>query len=199
MSTERSGRLPPTKPDDLTGERRKYADALVTSTLPWAERSGFAAQDDDGHLLGPFAALALCPRQARGFSEWVRADQKGSSLAAGIREIVILTVGVAWRASYEIYAHVAVARSVGLPESVIDGLREHAPNDTFTPEQLAAHRFTDQLVRDHAVDDDTYANALELFGQDGVLDIVHLAGMYLATSALLNAFEVPAPEIPAAS
>ena len=40
--------------------------------------------------------------------------------------------------------------------------------------------------------------ALDAFGRDGVLDIVHLVGMYLATSALLNAFRVPAPEIPPA-
>ena len=44
--------------------------------------------------------------------------------------------------------------------------------------------------------DATYAAAQEAFGRDGVLDMVHLTGMYLATSALLNAFEVPAPPIP---
>ena len=48
------------------------------------------------------------------------------------------------------------------------------------------------------IDDETYAAALGSFGRDGVLDMVHLIGMYLATSALLNAFEVPAPEIPPA-
>ena len=46
------------------------------------------------------------------------------SLPRPIREVVILTVGVAWQAEYEIYAHVAVARAVGLSETVIDGLRQ---------------------------------------------------------------------------
>ena len=48
-------------------------------------------------------------------------------------------------------------------------------------------------MRTHRVDDETYAAAEQAFGRDGVLDMVHLIGMYLATSALLNAFEVPAP------
>jgi 4-carboxymuconolactone decarboxylase len=33
-----------------------------------------------------------------------------------------------------------------------------------------------------------------VFGQRGVIDMVHLIGIYLATSALLNAFEIPAPD-----
>ena len=53
-------------------------------------------------------------------------------------------------------------------------------------------------MRTRAVDDATYRTALEAFGQDGVLDMVHLIGMYLATSAVLNAFEIPAPPIPRA-
>jgi 4-carboxymuconolactone decarboxylase len=116
-------------------------------------------------------------------------------LPAPIREVVILTVGVAWQADYEIYAHVAVARHVGLPETVIDGLRQGS-TEGLGDDELAAHRFADELVRSHRVTPATYDAAVERFGRDGVLDMVHLVGMYLATSALLNAFEVPAPPIP---
>jgi 4-carboxymuconolactone decarboxylase len=63
-------------------------------------------------------------------------------------------------------------------------------------DQRTAHRFADELVRTHRVADATYAAAEVAFGRDGVLDMVHLVGMYLATSALLNAFEIPAPPIP---
>ena len=59
-------------------------------------------------------------------------------------------------------------------------------------------RFVDELVRTHRVSDDTYAAAEAALGRDGVLDTVHLTGMYLSVSALLNAFEIPAPEIPPA-
>ena len=134
----------------------------------------------------------LRPGQAAGFNQWVRNDQKNSSLPKPIREVVILTVGLAWEADYEVYAHVAVARSVGLSETVIEGLRSGS-TEGFGDDEATAHRFTDQLVRRHRVDDETYAAAQEAFGRDGVLDMVHLIGMYLATSAILTAFEVPAP------
>ena len=93
-----------------------------------------------------------------------------------------------------------MARTVGLSETVIAGLlgsgETDGSTDDWAPDELAAHRFTDELVRTHRVSDATYAAAEEAFGRDGVLDMVHLTGMYLATSALLNAFEVPAPPIP---
>jgi 4-carboxymuconolactone decarboxylase len=189
------GRLPRNETLDLDDDQRAARDEILERSARWAERSGFAPTDDRGGLIGPFNAFALRPAPGRAFNRWVQTDQRGSSLSAPIREVVILTVGVAWQADYEIYAHVAVARTVGLTETVIAGLRS---GDTtgFAPDELAAHRFADELVRTHRVADPTYAAALDAFGRDGVLDLVHLVGMYLATSALLNAFEVPAPEIP---
>ncbi len=186
------GRLPRNETLDLDDDQRSAAQDLRERTVPWAEGSGFAGTDDAGGLLGPFNAFALRPGPGRAFSRWVAQDRRDSSLTAPIREVVILTVGLAWDADYEIYAHLAVARTVGLSETVIEGLRSGS-TEGFTRDEVAAHRFTDQLVRTHRVDDATYAAAEEAFGRDGVLDMVHLIGMYLATSALLNAFEVPAP------
>lgn len=186
------GRLPRNETLDLDEDQRSTAERVRDRTARWAEHSGFAPTDDQGGLIGPFNPFVLRPGQARGFNRWVQHDQQNSSLSAQIREVVILTVGVAWQADYEMYAHVAVGRSVGLSETVIDGLLGGS-TEGFTADELAAHRFADQLVRTHRVDDETYATAEQAFGRDGVLDMVHLIGMYLATSAILNAFEIPAP------
>jgi 4-carboxymuconolactone decarboxylase len=189
------GRLPRAESLDLDDEQRAAREEILERSARWAERSGFAPTDDRDGLIGPFNAFALRPAPGRAFNQWVQTDQKQSSLPATIREVVILTVGVAWQAEYEIYAHVAVARTVGLSETVIAGLRRGS-TEGFGDDELAAHRFADELVRIHRVPARTYDAALDAFGRDGVLDMVHLIGMYLATSALLNAFEVPAPEIP---
>ncbi|MHC1562587.1 carboxymuconolactone decarboxylase family protein [Actinomycetospora sp. C-140] len=192
---EWGGRLPRNETLELDDDQRAAREKLLENAGAWAERSGFAPIDDHGGMIGPFNPFVLRPEPARAFNRWVVADQRGSSLSAPIREVVILTVGVAWQADYEIYAHVAVARAVGLSEAVIDGLRRNEA-DGFADDELAAHRFTDELVRTHRVARPTYDAAIEAFGRDGVLDLVHLVGMYLATSALLNAFEIPAPPIP---
>jgi 4-carboxymuconolactone decarboxylase len=188
------GRLPLAEAGTLDQEQRAVAEQLHLFAVPWAEQAGFTPTTDDGYLIGPWNVLVHRPQPARGFNEWVKADQMGSSLPATVREVVILTVGVAWQAVYELYAHTAVARHVGTAQPVIDGVLNHTPNDDFSAAELAAHRFTDELVRARTVTDETYGQTLEVFGQRGVIDMVHLIGIYLATSALLNAFEIPAPD-----
>src|SRR5690242_19481564 len=101
------GRLPRNETLDLDEDQRAVAEQIRGRSVGWAERSGFAATDDQGGLLGPFNAFVLRPGQAQGFNQWVQHDQKHSSLPKAIREVVILTVGTAWDADYEIYAHVA--------------------------------------------------------------------------------------------
>lgn len=190
------GRLPRNETLDLDDEQRAAVDRIRSGTARWAEESGFAATDDEGGLIGPFNAFVLRPRPGAAFNRWVATDQQESSLAATVREVVILTVGAAWGAAYELYAHTAVARSVGLDENAVQALLDGTAAQVLTGDELVVHRFVDELVLTHRVTDDTYAAAEAALGRDGVLDTVHLTGMYLSVSALLNAFEIPAPDGP---
>lgn len=192
------GRLPRNETLDLDDEQRAAVDRIRSGTARWAEESGFAATDDEGGLIGPFNAFVLRPRPGAAFNRWVATDRQESSLPATVREVVILTVGAAWGAAYELYAHTAVARSVGLDENAVQALLDGTAAQVLTGDELVVHRFVDELVRTHRVADDTYAAAEAALGRDGMLDTVHLTGMYLSVSALLNAFEIPAPEIPPA-
>lgn len=190
------GRLPRNETLDLDDEQRAAVDRIRSGTARWAEESGFAATDDEGGLIGPFNAFVLRPRPGTAFNRWAATDQQESSLAGTVREVVILTVGAAWGAAYELYAHTAVARSVGLDENAVQALLDGTAAQVLTGDELVVHRFVDELVRTHRVADDTYAAAEAALGRDGVLDTVHLTGMYLSVSALLNAFEIPAPDGP---
>ncbi|ALE82313.1 carboxymuconolactone decarboxylase family protein [Pseudonocardia sp. HH130629-09] len=190
------GRLPRNETLDLDDEQCAAVDRIRSGTARWAEESGFAATDDEGGLIGPFNAFVLRPRPGTAFNRWVATDQQESSLPATVREVVILTVGAAWGAAYELYAHTAVARSVGLDENVVQALLDGTAAKVLTGDERVVHRFVDELVRTHRVTDDTYAAAEAALGRDGVLDTVHLTGMYLSVSALLNAFEIPAPDGP---
>src|SRR5260370_10603635 len=66
---------------------------------------------------------------------------------------------------------------------------EHAKNSN----ELVAHHFARQLSARHRVDDDIYRKAKQAFGEEGMVDMVYLIGIYLVTCALLNGFEIPAP------
>jgi 4-carboxymuconolactone decarboxylase len=189
------GRLPLVRSGLLDEDQFALDNELRAEVVPWAQRSGFCAATAEEDLIGPFNALVHRPGPGKLFIDWVRADQAGSTLAAPLREIIILTIGVAWNSDYEIYAHTAAARHAGIAEPVIAALLNGEPAEQLSAAEAAVHRFTDELVGARSVSDDTYCVALEAVGQAGVLDMVNLIGMYLAASALLNAFQIPAPRV----
>jgi 4-carboxymuconolactone decarboxylase len=123
-----------------------------------------------------------------------RADKASTSLSRRVHEVIVLTVGAAWRSDYELYAHSAVAKVAGLPDAVIRALASGQSPVFEAEEETIAHAFASQLVHKHRVDQDTYADAACAFGNKGLVDMVMLVGLYLTTGAIINAFEVPTPE-----
>jgi 4-carboxymuconolactone decarboxylase len=93
----------------------------------------------------------------------------------------------------EVYAHSAEARKVGLPEGAIQALASGESPEGLTSNELVAHRFARQLTAERRVDDDLYRNAKQAFGEEGLVDMIYLIGIYHVTCALLNGFEIPAP------
>ncbi|AGL16454.1 hypothetical protein [Actinoplanes sp. N902-109] len=107
--------------------------------------------------------------------------------------MVILTVVAAWQAEYAGYAHAVAARGAGVPEASIAALATRKPPPDLPAGQLLAHRFALAVVEDHDVPDALYGEVVATFGEDGTVVLVTLIGQYLATSALLTCFRVPAP------
>src|SRR5260370_38811631 len=79
-------------------------------------------QSADGTLIGPFNPLLECPEISASFWDWQHAEGRYTTLSAREREVVILAVGAVWRASYELYAHSAAARTAGLSPDQVDTL-----------------------------------------------------------------------------
>ena len=187
------GRLPLLDADELDAEQRELLNYLQTTVVPWADAAGFSATTADGTFIGPFNAALRSPTVAGAFLQLQASEERHTSLSDRVRQVVILAVGAAWAADYEIYAHSAVARRCGIPADAVRRLAEGELPDTLGDEEKVAYRFTLQLSRSHRVDDSTFAEARKLFGERGITDIVVLAGAYYTVCGLLNAFNVPAP------
>lgn len=187
------GRLPLVDVTKLDPAQKKMLDYLEASTFSWAKQSGFQYCLPDGRVIGPFNAFLHRPEMGLAFHTWVDAESAHTTLAPDVRQVVILTVGVAWHAAYEIYAHVAVARTAHVEEKTIEAILAGKQPDGASDAILAAWRFTDELVSKRSVSPGVYEAAKAIFGDRGLVDMVNLIGLYLFISALLNAFEVPAP------
>jgi 4-carboxymuconolactone decarboxylase len=187
------GRLPLVDPAALDADQRPLYELLNTQFIPWATANGFTGKTNHGQLIGPFNPLLYHPAISTGYVQLTNAEAAHTHLDKRVREIIILTVGAAWHAHYELYAHTAVARTLGIPDTAIQALAAGQSSDQLTADEQIAHRFAHQLTTQHTVDPDLYQKAEAAFGRPGLIDLVYLTGMYLFTSALLNAFDIPAP------
>lgn len=189
------GRLALLLPEELDDDQRGVYDALVRTVVPEAAHGGFTARLDDGRFIGPFNAMLRTPGITTGLGAWAAAIAR-SGLSEDVRQVVILTVGAAWSAAYEVDAHTAAARAAGVPDHAIGAIvRRDAPHG-LSPRATAAQRLTAALVHDQAVPDDVYREATAAFGDAGVVAILCLIGQYQTISGILACFEVPVPERP---
>jgi 4-carboxymuconolactone decarboxylase len=190
-------RLPLLDPIALDAVQRKLYDHMRPVTLPWAKQAGFEAETADGRLLGPFNSFLYSPELGSAHLDYLATERKVTDLNPRVREVVILTVGVAFEADYEIYAHRAVAVMSGLSRDEIQALaagKELNEHTSLTTDEYIANQFVASLVRGRKVEPTLFAKARDTVGYKGLVDILHLAGIYMTVSVLLNAFDVPAPE-----
>ena len=187
------GRLPLLAPEKLNDAQHTLYDYMEHSRLPEARKGGYQAQLPDGRLIGPFNSFLRTPEIAQALNGWVDAFDKHSKLAPDVRQVVILTVGTYWNASYELYAHTAAGRSIGLADAAIDAIKAgHAPQGVSS-DAAAAYRFVSVLLTERSVPDDVYAATEKVFGVEHLTEILHLVGLYQTISGLLTTFRVPAP------
>lgn len=139
-----------------------------------------------------YQVLLNSPPIAHGWEQMLSAVRNRSSLAPGLRELVILRVAVLNNAPYEFDAHVPHALAAGVPQSVIDAMRS-IPLTADVPLSAAervALRLTDAMTRDIEVADALYAEVRQHFDVQGQIDLVATAAAYNMVSRFLAALQI---------
>ncbi len=193
-SEKLGGRLPLLDPKEISGAQKELYDRENTKMVPWADQAGFRSKTEDGKLIGPFNPMLFSPALGGAFLDLQAAEQSQTTLSKRVREVVILSVGAVWKSEYELYAHRAVGRSVGLSEEAVRMLAAGQLPAELNEEEQIARRYTIQLCREHRVSDDVYRAAELAFERRGLVDMAVLMGTYHTVCTLLNGFEVPVPE-----
>jgi 4-carboxymuconolactone decarboxylase len=187
------GRLPLADPTALSAAQREVFETLTSTVVPWADDIGFQSTTEGGRLIGPFNPALLNPPVTSASGELLSGERKHTSLSARVREVVILAVGAVWQADYELYAHSAVARKVGISDDAIRVLAAGGIPDYLSEDERIAAELTRQLSTQHRVDETLYRQAESHFGRKGLTDIAILIGIYHTVCTTLNLFAIPAP------
>ncbi|HEV8461941.1 MAG TPA: carboxymuconolactone decarboxylase family protein [Gaiellaceae bacterium] len=162
-------------PEDMTPEQRAVVEAIVAGPR--------------GELGGPFPTLLRSPELADRVQALGETIRFRSSLPPSCRELAILAVASRWEAAYEWQAHQEIALQVGVEPEAIEAIRAGRRPDLPAGEH-AAYAFVREIVETGRVSDEAFAAAHEAFGDEGVVDLLGLAGYYTLLAFVLNANDV---------
>jgi len=173
-------RMPPLPAGKMTAAQREAAEEMTAGP-----RKG---------VKGPFVPLLRSPElmdRLQRVGEYLRF---GSSLDQRISEFIMLVVSREWTQQFEWFTHVPLGRKAGIAEETIAALAEgRRPPAMSEPEQVA-YDFCEELFRTRGVCDTTYRRAVAAFGENGVIDMIGVAGYFTTVSMVMNVAHSPASE-----
>ena len=166
----------------------------ITSGKRGEGRSPETFLTPEGGMRGPFNAWffsTVFGEAVQRLGEMVRFE---NSIPPPLRELAILVVAAKWQAQYEWWAHEKIARKEGLDQNVITSLKAGILPDFTHPAEAVVYHFARELIDQQRVSDQSYAKAVELLGEAGVVELAILLGYYTLVSMSLNVFEVSVPD-----
>jgi 4-carboxymuconolactone decarboxylase len=168
-------RLPKLTPDTMTPRQREVYDRIAGKR---------------GKLGGPYQVWLqspeLCERQ-EAMTSYCRWE---CSLPEKLREFGLLLASRFWDAQYSCNAHVDPAIKLGIGLDIIAAVAEKRTPVFSNDDERVFYQFVMELLTDHFVSPPTFAAARDMFGNQGVVDIVASVGAFVTLSMCLNTFEV---------
>ena len=119
--------------------------------------------------------------------------QMQSPLGLDLLQVAILVTGREHDQPYEWSLHELQALSVSLDPAVIDVIRRNMPVANVGNKEAAIIQVGREIFRTHKLSSDTYASALRVLGETGLVDSVALMADYARVCATLTAFNQQMP------
>jgi 4-carboxymuconolactone decarboxylase len=172
-------RMPPIPQEKWTDAQKKAAEEITSG--PRKE------------LVGPFIPLLRSPEfmsRVQRVGEYLRFNTK---LGSNISEFIILLIARQWTQQFEWYSHEALALKAGIKPETIKAIADaHRPAE-MTPDETMVYEFVTELRLRQSVSDPVYAQIVNRFGEQGVIDITGLCGYYTLLGMLMNTARTPLP------
>jgi len=211
LPPERPSTLPPAAGvGPLIGKPAQFTDPLVRPTklpadvypdslcrLPSVQRENLDADgkrvwdivvghDTKTPPIGPVGISFYSPgiaEQMHYLNEYLR---KQSVLGPRMTELTIIVAGREMNHQFEWAAHSPQALRAGADQSIVDVIKYDKPLAGLSEKDAAAIRLGRELFRDKKVSSATFAQAVKLFGRQGVVEMVGIMGNYYMVSLMLD-------------
>jgi 4-carboxymuconolactone decarboxylase len=170
--------------------------AVETQTAEQREAIAEVTDGPRGALVGPFVPLSRAPELMRRLQRVGEHFRWGTcSLPDDVRELAVLMVARHWDQQVEWALHRDLAERAGVPAEVCDAVsqgRRPALGDALE----GTYDVVAELLVHRAVSDVSYARAIARLGEQGIVELVSLAGYYTTLAMVMNTARTPVPDGP---
>lgn len=118
-----------------------------------------------------------------------------TSIAPRLKEVLILRHAFLAKCEYEQFHHRSLARSMNIPDAVVDAL-ESGDFAALAEDERVVAQFTTEVVRDVKPSDETVAAARAIFSDAQIFEMIGLIGIYMITARIIGVSGVAIDEVP---
>ncbi len=177
---------------EMTPKQKEYFDGLMSGPVSGTGSKGVVQGATS--LGAPFNVLLRSPilaERLRKVGEYLRFE---SSIPKRLNEFAILITARTWTAQYEWFAHLRLALKEGLNPDLATDLAQGKRPQNMAPDEEAIYNFCHELHSTHQVSDEHYKAVHDLFGEQGIVDLMVVSGYYVMVSMVLNVNRTPLPQ-----
>lgn len=168
---------------------------IALAKMSDAQKSAYEAiLKSRGKVRGPLEAWLYRPQlaeRAQWLGEYCRYH---SILPPRLSELAILTIAKLWRSEFEWWAHKDIALRAGVDPAIIEAIRAGIEPVFAQEDEELVFAFVRSLSVDRAVGSELYRRGVRVLGQEGIVDLVGIAGYYTLISMTINVFDLPVPD-----
>jgi 4-carboxymuconolactone decarboxylase len=173
-------RMPPLAAEAMSEEQKQAAAELAAGPR--------------GGVRGPFIPLLRSPELLGRLQKVGEVLRYRSSLAPRLNELVMLIVAREWTQQFEWQIHLPLAVQAGLKPEIAAAVAEGRRPRGMAEDEELAWDFCNELMRTRGVSDATYAEAVALLGERGLIDLIGLVGYFTTVSMVMNVAHTPPPQ-----
>jgi 4-carboxymuconolactone decarboxylase len=146
------------------------------------------------HMGGPFSALLRSPElmnRVQKVGEYLRFM---CPLEKRLGEFAAIIAARHYAQQFEWWAHYRQAVEAGLKPAIADAVGEGRRPTGMAEDEEILYDFLTEALKNNGVCDTTYARAVKKYGEQGVIDILAVAGYYGLLALVMNVARTPVPE-----
>ncbi len=165
-------RLPAIPPEQWTEEQKKVAATIAAGPR--------------GQIRGPFLALLRSPGLAHTVQQVGEYLRFHSPLDRRIAEMATLMAARHWTQQYEWQSHHTHAMKAGLSPAIAAAIADGRRPTGMANDEETLYDMLTEALHNQSVCDVTYERAVKTFGEQGVIELIAVAGYYAMLAMVLN-------------